>query len=314
MYCLTAPVQGAFAVDLSTTSLHSIKPLRMVFDFLLIVRNFPGIAYGLSADRQLVSDLPVNIRDLLFCLPDVRSYCQRYGGHAYFKYFLYHVDAYQLETLLEQFTHHLANPFHILDRLNCFIAALREDLGSYQAGVSTGQYSYNPTQMASIQELINSAFERYSRLLVLRVDLRYQDGIPLSYVQAKDDMHRFMDSRRFNTLFDDVVGYAYKLERGVNFHFHTLWLVNGHKHQKDAYLAQCIGERWSRMTAGQGKAYICNYDKQRYRQCGIGMVHRTDSTKRELLLQAASYLCKEDPLTKAYILPNHRTFFRSVVK
>lgn len=315
MYTHTAPVQGAssFVPQSFISTQENIEPLRLVFDFLLGVKSFSTVAYSIS-DRKIISFLPIHILDVIDHLPAIRSYVDLFGGHTYFNCLLWHIDAYQMEALIEQLDHGWVNASHAVDVLNDFINALKQDLNAYQAGYSIQKYCYNQDQMDSMQDLIDAAFKRYSKLLVLRIDLRYQDDVPVSYEQAKSDIQRFMDSRRFNTLFDDVVGFAYKLERGVNFHFHTLWLVNGHKHHKDAYFAQCIADRWSRMTEGQGVAYICNYDKQRYQHCGIGMVHRANTVKRDHLLQAASYLCKKDLLTKAYIPHHHRVFFRSVVK
>lgn len=286
------------------------QALRFVFDFLLAVKKASIDLYSSPSTEPYTSSLPALMVNILNCLPAVRAYCQRYGGHAYFQLLLQHIDSYGIAD--PSFEYQSLDI--VVDSLDEFMSALQHDLQTYQAISSHQKRIYNPHQLRSMQELIAYAFERYSKVLVLRVDLRYRDDIEVTYEQAKNDIQRFMDSRRFNTLFDDEIGSAYKLERGVNFHFHTLWLVNGHKHQKDAYLAQCIGERWSRMTEGRGIAYNCNYNKQNYQQCGIGMTHRSETEERTNLLNAAQYLCKEDPLIRAYVPAGHRTFFRSVVK
>lgn len=66
-------------------------------------------------------------------------------------------------------------------------------------------------------ELINRLFERYSRLLVVRVDLKYRQEfasmIPLEAVQHHRDV-LFHDCRHVQSVFGNLVGYAWGLEYG----------------------------------------------------------------------------------------------------
>lgn len=116
-------------------------------------------------------------------------------------------------------------------------------------------------------------------------------------------------------MFDHLIDVMWKLEYQSSFHYHTLWLFNGHeRHQHaHAYIAHQLCERWVKMTQGRGIAYNCNQHISGYRDIGIGMVHRDDVVKRENLLKVAMYLCKEDEQIKSMIPAGYRTFGRSVL-
>lgn len=176
--------------------------------------------------------------------------------------------------------------------------------------------SYDSHQLASMEQLIESAFAKYSKVLAIRVDFsyrtQYQSGLTVE--QVKEDLQRYLDSRRFCALFDDEIGFAWKLEYGSSFHYHLLFLFNGHKHCKHAYLAQQLCERWVQMTQGRGVAFNCNTQMPYYAYSGIGMIHREDFNARTNLNQACRYLCKQNNFMPFDLPARCRTFGRSVIR
>ena len=92
------------------------------------------------------------------------------------------------------------------------------------------------------------------------------------------------------------LGYIKKLEYGAKkgFHYHLILLLSGHTHQQDVNIAKQLGEHWANViTAGQGAYYNCNAIKERYKYNGIGMIHRSDSAKREIFeTKVVQYLVK----------------------
>lgn len=161
--------------------------------------------------------------------------------------------------------------------------------------------SYHRSANKNYKELIRyeqALFDCYSRLLVVRVDLSYKKEFgKVEQKVALQHRKRLFDNARSNNIFEHMVGYVTKLEHGMEkgFHFHCLFFFDGSKVREDITLARRVGEYWQSVIAkGTGCYYNCNYAKEKYRQCGIGMIAHTDTEKREGLRLALVYLAKTD--------------------
>lgn len=115
----------------------------------------------------------------------------------------------------------------------------------------------------------------------------------------KKDVKKLLDNRRGKpSIFQDQVGYVVKYENapGKGPHAHALFLYDGQHVQKDAYIGDQIGKYWSEnITVGRGVHHNCNRDKDKYKDCGIGMINHADSHKRENLLNhVVPYMLKAD--------------------
>lgn len=177
--------------------------------------------------------------------------------------------------------------------------------------------------------LINYCYELhkfYSKLLVVRVDLGYgkEYAKACSLVEIKRDIKHMLDNRRGNrSLFEHLVGYFMKYEfteeKGP--HAHALFFYDGQRVRKDEHYGDQIGHYWNeKITGGNGVFHNCNYDKDRYKQCGIGMIDHSDIAKRKILIdRVISYMLKEEQsidsikqssrdraITKA-VLPRHKS-------
>lgn len=157
--------------------------------------------------------------------------------------------------------------------------------------------------LIELTRLINRLFEHHSRILVVRIDLRYRkevhDIIPFEVVQ----MHRDQllgDRRRHPEVFHGFLGYAWCLEYGEQeggYHYHLLAFYNGAVRKDDIGIGMAISDLWSTITNDCGQCYISNFDKAKLERegcLGIGMIHRNDVTLRvNLIEKVAAYITKK---------------------
>ena len=153
----------------------------------------------------------------------------------------------------------------------------------------------------SVNNYINSLHDQYSKILAIRVDLGYlkEHSEQALLSDIKKDVKKLLDNRRGKpSIFQDQVGYVVKYENAPDKgpHAHALFLYDGQHVQKDAYIGDQIGKYWSEnITAGKGVHHNCNRDKDKYKDCGIGMINHAVSHKRENLLNhVVPYMLKAD--------------------
>lgn len=153
----------------------------------------------------------------------------------------------------------------------------------------------------SVVDYCHQLHNSYSKLLAVRVDLgyvkKYANQCGLSDI--KRDVKHMLDNRRGNrSLFEHLVGYVVKYEfteeKGP--HAHALFFYDGQKVCKDEHYGHQIGKYWSeKIAGGNGVFYSCNYDKDQYGQCGIGMIDHSNFEKRAILdKKVIGYLLKAE--------------------
>ena len=136
-------------------------------------------------------------------------------------------------------------------------------------------------QVLRSRELIDRLFQRYSRLLVLRIDF----GMGANY-DTRNIMTDFKEfKRRWNRTasLHAIVGYIAKLQfaHDKGYHLHALIFMKGSESQKDVFLAQKLGELWNEVTQDRGVYFNCNAEK--YKDRGIGMIAHGNAVQRDLL-------------------------------
>jgi len=155
-------------------------------------------------------------------------------------------------------------------------------------------------RLESTKEYMNALQEKHSKLSIVRVDLGYKKDdngkVDISLEQANKDFNKMMNNKRGKpTIFKHQVGQMCLKEYGKDkgMHFHTVFIFDGNKVHKDAYMGDKIGEYWKETTQDRGSHYNCN--RQKYKHQGVGMLNHTDTEKREILdKHVISYLCKDD--------------------
>ena len=151
------------------------------------------------------------------------------------------------------------------------------------------QESYNKREL---KNYVHSLINHYSRLLFIRIDLKYvkETSHHVSIEDFDCHMRKFRDLiGNKKTCFEHLQGYAWALEQGGiegGLHCHLLLIYDGSERQNDWYLAKEVGEKWKMMTGGLGEYY--NYHdtetKQKYEKngkLGIGMIYRDNAKKVE---------------------------------
>ncbi|MFQ1818931.1 inovirus-type Gp2 protein [Aeromonas veronii] len=179
-------------------------------------------------------------------------------------------------------------------------------------------YYLNSRNTVSLQRYVNGLFQRYSRLLVLRVDLSYKrehrDSLSLDEIIKHKDA--LLKNRRKGALAANWVGYACRLEFApeTGYHFHLVVFLNGANFRSDVCHAGFIIEEWKYITGGRGRGFNCNMKAKanEYRFCGIGVVNHHDKEKRQYLHKALAYLTKSDRVAKLK-LDGRRTFFKGTL-
>lgn len=211
----------------------------------------------------------------------------------------------------------------MVDMLNEFINDIRQEAKSQQfKKIINNHERLVRKNTKSLMDYIDYLFSKHSKLLVLRVDFRYEknnkggaflteDEIYGKYLEVKKDREHFFNNKRANGLFDDMVGYVWKLEYTLltGFHYHMLFFYDGANVREDITWAKKLGEYWAdTITVGKGLYYNCNAGKDKYKVRGIGMVNYYDHELREGLKIAAGYLTKPDYYARMIVPKNGRTF------
>ncbi len=177
----------------------------------------------------------------------------------------------------------------------------------------------------SLSAYIDKLFQRYARLLVIRVDFGYRkqerrcasiDALQAELKQVQSDREHFFDNTRTNALFEHKVGQVWKLEYGPEkgFHYHLLFFYDGSKVREDITLGHRLGRYWAdTITGGRGIYFNCNAQKKLYARRGIGMVNHDDTALRDNLDKAARYLVKKDYYAEVIVQGEGRVFGKGVM-
>jgi hypothetical protein len=135
-----------------------------------------------------------------------------------------------------------------------------------------------------LKSYIADLFERYSRLLVIRLDLGYLSGMDnggkakeiISLEQARKDFKKLINNKRHNGIFDNMVGYISKLEHfgQSGYHYHLILFYLGSKVNDDVHIGDEVGRYWRDViTRQQGTFVKRNAVKSKSTHPGIGMIN-----------------------------------------
>ena len=171
----------------------------------------------------------------------------------------------------------------------------------------------------SLSRYVEALFSKYSRLVVIRVDLSYGsrefEGVDLldAVKKAKDDWSRMQKDLYKGVPVGGLVGFACKLEYGhlKGLHFHLLAFYDGSRCRKDVVMAKLLGVHWAEViTKGSGRYHNCNKNKAHYTRLGIGIINHYDvELIKNLKLYVSEYLVKVDYFVRL-VPETGRVFFR----
>lgn len=203
------------------------------------------------------------------------------------------------------------------EMFNEIISAIRTNCesNSFKKKVSSQKHNL-ARNFKSACSYVNALFDRFARLLVIRLDLYFNDqrqGEQTSLAEAQSYFNHFLNNRRNNSSFLSVVGYIWKLEYGEHrgHHFHVMLFLDGSKAHKDAFLGSEIGNYWKKVTNERGHFYNANMKKAGYKSVGIGVINHNETEKRNTLLQVVvRYFFKQDQYLKMKYSKKLRTYGR----
>lgn len=235
----------------------------------------------------------------------------------------------------------------LASHLNDRVESLRTDLRSHHTARSVDNHHRGyRSNLASLSGYVSDLFKRYSRLLVVRLDFGYRQGLSLNPLMAQCQavvssrpeygfpfpqglfplrpfvgIHQIRHHRDAlldfirHTFGPDFCGFAWKLEYGARkgYHFHVVLFFNGANLRKDVAIGALIGNHWnSVITADQGNYYNCNASGNRYRHPCIGSQSWNNPGLQEGMGYLCAYLTKPDLYARLELGEGQRTFGRGV--
>jgi len=184
--------------------------------------------------------------------------------------------------------------------MNLLVARIRQLISSkwYKRKEDDRRYEASRKQ-ASLGEYVSQVLDRYSRTVVVRVDLHYRAMARprLRIEHVFNDLDKLIRARERNPIFEHETGYICSVEHGEDkgFHIHAAFFFNGAEVRSDFAKARRVGELWEQITRGQGYFFSCNDYKGNYGdEVGIGLIKRADSEACRKVIKAVSYLTKDN--------------------
>lgn len=204
---------------------------------------------------------------------------------------------------------------HYSDQFQVHKPTVLRDLRQYKHRVKS--------RLKVLKQLTENLFNRYSRNLIVRVDLKYHVDkqhmvdIELFRRHVKTLCNRMANK---NKCFENLIANAWCLEHAPQggYHIHLYLIYNGSKSTYDCKLARWIGRIWiDEITEGLGYYWNCHtrkdadddiedenntvvstisvQEEQSYKYLnGLGMIKRDDPRGLERLEAVYSYLARMD--------------------
>jgi len=144
---------------------------------------------------------------------------------------------------------------------------------------------------------VRGVLAKYSRTEVLRINLYYLEEarFQLRVEQVYADLMALIRAREHNPIFKYETGYVWSVEQGGitgSFHIHAAFFFNG-AHERNYWAkGKQIEKLWKQITGGQGYAHISK--RSDFKKPGVGKILRCDAQACDYVVEAVSYLTKED--------------------
>jgi len=164
-------------------------------------------------------------------------------------------------------------------------------------------YVQHPTLNRKLRRHQDQLFERYSKLLMLRVDFSYLQD---SDSHGEGDIHSTVaDITLLIQRSQDIkglVGYAWVLEHTERhgFHIHAAFYLNGQKHRRAWTVFEALRDTWKYVTWGEGHTHRCE-PREEYRARGEWVTAYDNIKGRKSMQYILSYLSKQEQKTLGVI-------------
>jgi hypothetical protein len=166
----------------------------------------------------------------------------------------------------------------------------------------------NSNYLGSV-EYINGLFNRYERLLVIRLDLGYRQESEgrSNALRCRYDFERFQNNQKNNPLFGTLVGNIWSLEyHPINgFQYQCILFFNGFQSYQDTNLGHSIGQYWIDISKGDGIYWNGNDKQSDYTWNGLSCVGMIGIADEQLIIQLLDdvlpYLTMPDYQIRQYL-------------
>lgn len=196
--------------------------------------------------------------------------------------------------------------------LSDFIVSIYQELPCcWFKAIKKAYYRAEYDNLKSYTAYSKALFNKYARLLIVRVDLGYYRSVQVPYKQFIDDINVFLKKVSYHSSFQHKVGYIWKLECGLQkgFHMHLLLFFDGAKRRADYYIAKKIGKLWQAMAPNRCLYFNCHSEQHKasYTVNCLGAVARHDDKVIEHLQnKVIRYFTKTDPYIKLFNQNTHK--------
>lgn len=188
---------------------------------------------------------------------------------------------------------------HYARELNWLVDMIRMSARSdwYQRCTSDRIYK-SRVRASKINGLVSGLLFQYSRLVLVRVDFGYWEGVREGVTMDRllADRERLFELRKSHPVFAHLKGYVWAVEEGRTKgpHCHALFIFDGRHVAQDMSMGRCIRELWGReVTQGGGSSWCSNCRKERFDALGIGVIDRADPEACRNAVFFATYLAKD---------------------
>ncbi|MGE6440854.1 YagK/YfjJ domain-containing protein [Psychrobacter sp. NPDC078409] len=284
---------------------------------------------------QLISNVDRLVRDVLFGTISFQQIKSRLNEFYYsfmisfdpeFKY-LKPIQAFIESTNIIVGDAYTYNVFWDNEKTVQFIQLLLSHEKTIRKDYSAWRYQSHQNGKR-LENNVRTLISNYSRLLFVRVDLKYiqENSHHITIRDFDFHMKKLREAiHNGDTCFTHLLRYAWSLEQGEEnggFHCHLLLIFDSSKHYQDNYLADQVGQKWRDITDDVGYCFVLNTREYkeglaRYGKLGIGMIHRNNMQEVENAVNAALYLTSPDKPDGSYqrlkvSLPNMNMFGQSM--
>lgn len=201
---------------------------------------------------------------------------------------------------------HLGKVKSIADMLNKLVGEIRSRMKCKSFNKAWKNYKRGAAETRRVlTEMVNGAFKKYAKILVVRLDLSYKkisyrplDQQNINHSDVGRNLRSLLTDLKGKLFKDRLITYAWKLEYGPlrGYHYHVFFFFDGSRCRQDIDIANQIGEHWTlAITKGSGSYFNCNAIKDKYPLPGIGMIDHRDWWRIDNLKnKALEYLVKVD--------------------
>ena len=192
-------------------------------------------------------------------------------------------------------------------RYACFIDKVRAicKRNQFRKELFDRNFKLPAKRFDSVKRLVDRLYSRYSRVLVVRIDLKYKpentDGVMFE-VHNRHIKRLLLQASLKKGVFKNCIGTLLRMEEApqAGLHSHAAFFFDGNHSQNDVGLGAAICNLWEHdITKGLGLGWNVNshwrseIDKGNKHQSdfAVGMVHASDHDKVEKMIAALGYLC-----------------------